>query len=154
VNQEYSTITPSSRWGFVCQVLILICWAVWWGGLTFYAAVVVPIGTELLGSVDQGFVTQRVTDWNNKLGVLVAAGLIGMGLKWRCRRVLSLGALLAGMVGILIAWHLRLTGMLDFQNQTVPGEFYRAHAVYLWLTTIQWGLGLIVPFLILRRDSM
>lgn len=33
----------------------------WWGGLCFYAVVIVPIGTEVIGSVEQGFITQRVT---------------------------------------------------------------------------------------------
>ncbi|MFM8571811.1 MAG: hypothetical protein ACKOAU_09465 [Pirellula sp.] len=41
-----------------------ILWGLWWGGLSFYAIVVVPIGTEQIGSVAQGFITQRVTQWH------------------------------------------------------------------------------------------
>ena len=37
---------------------LLLVWAAWWGGLCFYAMVVVPIGTELIGSVEQGLITQ------------------------------------------------------------------------------------------------
>ena len=43
------------------RLFLLLVWAAWWGGLCFYAVVVVPIGTELIGSVEQGFITQRVT---------------------------------------------------------------------------------------------
>src|SRR5258707_15304973 len=42
--------------------LALAAFAVWLGGLTFYALVVVPVGTQVLGGpVAQGFVTQAVT---------------------------------------------------------------------------------------------
>ena len=39
--------------------------ATWWGGLTFYSVVVVPIGSEQIGSTEQGFITQQVTWWHN-----------------------------------------------------------------------------------------
>ena len=47
------------------RIFLLLVWAPWWGGLCFYAVVVVPVGTELIGSVEQGFITQRVTQWHN-----------------------------------------------------------------------------------------
>ena len=41
-------------------VLVALCF--WQGGFTFYAGVVVPVGTDVLGSsLKQGFVTRRVT---------------------------------------------------------------------------------------------
>ena len=52
------------------RIVLWIVWGAWWGGLSFYAVVVVPIGTELIGSVEQGFITQRVTMWHNCLAVL------------------------------------------------------------------------------------
>ena len=44
------------------QFLVMSAVALWLGGFTFYALVVVPTGTDVLGgSVEQGFVTQAVT---------------------------------------------------------------------------------------------
>jgi hypothetical protein len=68
---------------FFWRLAVWLLWAAWWGGLTFYALVVVPIGTELLGSVEQGFVTQRVTLWHNWLGVVIALALAAEA--WRLR---------------------------------------------------------------------
>ena len=50
---------------------LLFAWAIWWGGLSFYALFVVPIGTEIVGGFEQGFITQRVTNWLNAIGVIV-----------------------------------------------------------------------------------
>ncbi len=52
------------------ECFLWIAWAVWWGGLSFYAILVVPIGTEQLGSVEQGFITQKVSLWHNGMTVL------------------------------------------------------------------------------------
>ncbi|MCA9269901.1 MAG: hypothetical protein KDA41_15580, partial [Planctomycetales bacterium] len=49
----------------------------WWGGLTFYAGVVVPVGAAVFGSTEQGFVTQRVTNWLNLLLAVALAASIG-----------------------------------------------------------------------------
>lgn len=63
------------------HAVVLLLWGLWWGGLSFYAIVVVPVGTEQIGSVDQGF--------------------------------------------------------------------YSQHALYLWLTAIEWLYGLTVPLTLL-----
>ncbi|HSQ58530.1 MAG TPA: hypothetical protein VLM40_22610, partial [Gemmata sp.] len=52
---------------FVVLQLLLV----WQGGFLFYAAVVVPAGTQVLGSAAaQGPITSRVTDWLNVLGIV------------------------------------------------------------------------------------
>lgn len=121
-----------------------VVFALWWGGLTFYATVVIHVGTHALGSERQGFITQRVTYFLNGLGTLVAV------LMWvQIRRSRQLvpwvlwGLLVLSQVGLFVD-HYRLTGMLDFETETVPSPevFYREHAVYLWLTAVQWGAGL------------
>src|SRR5947209_19521490 len=57
--------------GFLLLWLLMF----WLGGFTFYAAVVVPIGTEVLGSAaDQGWITRRVTPWLNVAGAVALAG--------------------------------------------------------------------------------
>lgn len=57
----------------VPQFLLTLVVGLWLGGLTFYAGIVVPIGTEIVGGTEQGFVTQRVTNWLNALGVVAKA---------------------------------------------------------------------------------
>jgi len=57
-------------------VFVLLLFAVWWGGLTFYAAIVVPIGTELIGASEQGFVTQQVTQWHNAVLTAMSVCLV------------------------------------------------------------------------------
>jgi hypothetical protein len=56
-------------------ILSTLVWALWWGGLTFYASVVVPTGARILHShTKQGFITQEVTNWINVTGMV--AGLL------------------------------------------------------------------------------
>src|SRR5947208_6620899 len=54
----------------VVQALML-----WQGGFLFYAAVVVPTGTDVLGSFEQGRVTRHVTDVMNLIGAVTAVVL-------------------------------------------------------------------------------
>ncbi len=53
------------------RFLILCLLAFWFGGLTFYAVLVIPTGAKVLGShTEQGFVTQQVTNWLNLVGAM------------------------------------------------------------------------------------
>jgi len=134
-------------------LLLLLVWGLWWGGLCFYAVVVVPIGTETIGTVEQGFITQRVTWWHN---VITGVFLVGLSAEaWRRRsRVLLFGSGVLGIVEIaLILWHARLTGMMDFEYQSVPRNFYGQHAIYLWITAVEWGLGIGLPVWLFPGDQ-
>ena len=124
---------------------LLLVWASWWGGLCFYAVVVVPIGTEVIGSVEQGFITQRVTQWHNGLSCIFILCLLIEAYRRSSRVLWAGGAVLAIIEIALVAWHLHLTSMMDFQHQSVPKGFYSAHALYLWLTAIEWIVGLTMP---------
>ena len=49
------------------RLLLLIGLMFWQGGFLFYAAVVVPVGTRVLGSeTEQGFITQSVTNYHRE----------------------------------------------------------------------------------------
>src|SRR5947207_1343890 len=69
-------IRPAVVWRFV----VILALASWWGALTFYGVVVVPAGTEQLGSQTQGLVTQQVTRTLNLIGV----ALIGLSVRVTC----------------------------------------------------------------------
>src|SRR5947208_16738277 len=71
-------VTPVRRF-LVVQALML-----WQGGFLFYAAVVVPTGTEVLGSsAAKGVITARVTDALNVCGA-VGVALLGWDLAVTC----------------------------------------------------------------------
>lgn len=127
------------------RVFLLLVWAAWWGGLCFYAVVVVPIGTELVGSVEQGFITQRVTQWHNGLSWLFLVCLLIEAGRRRSRKLWVIAAMLAIIDIALVVWHARLTAMMDFKHQGVPSSFYAQHAIYLWITAAEWLLGMAMP---------
>ena len=132
------------------QAFLLPVWAVWWGGLCFYAIVVVPIGTEMIGSVEQVFITQRVTGWHN---VLTGAFLVCLIIEAIHQRSLALWLSVAALAIIeigLVAWHWHLTGMMDVANQSVPSDFYEQHAIYLWITAAEWFLGITMALIFVR----
>ena len=55
------------------RFLVFQAFLLWQGGFLFYTAVVVPIGTDVLGSaLVQGLITRRVTDWMNLFGAVWA----------------------------------------------------------------------------------
>jgi hypothetical protein len=147
---EHSTPSRPSKLIAVWYFFLYLAWGLWWGGLCFYAVVVVPIGTETIGTVEQGFITQQVTWWHNLItgGFLVC--LLFESWRRRCRTLLGAGIALAIIETALVVWHARLTGLMDFQHQTVPGSFYNQHAVYLWITAAEWGLGIVLPIWLFR----
>src|SRR5258708_40039244 len=50
---------------------VLLAFALWMGGFTFYSTIVIPTGAKVLGGEREvGFITQQVTNWLNGLGVL------------------------------------------------------------------------------------
>src|SRR5262245_34684437 len=59
------------------RFLVLTALMFWQGGFVFYSAVVVPIGGQIYGPIEQGFVTRQVTTYLNLSG---AVGLVLLGL--------------------------------------------------------------------------
>ena len=135
------------------QGTLLLAWALWWGGLTFYAGVVVPQGTALFGSTEQGALTRQVTLWHNRLFALWLLLLAAEIVRRRAPILLCLGLLLAGVWGLLLWQHARLSAFLDAPESLRSGGFYPLHARYLWLTTGEWLLGLVIPWWLLLPRS-
>jgi hypothetical protein len=141
------------------RFLVVIALMFWQGGFTFYAAVVVPVGQDVLGShLAQGFITRQVTQYLNLAGAaallvllldLLAAGREGPWTR-RLRWVLWLG-----MLAILaaLAWlHPHIDQYLNPETQELIDRkaFRSGHRLYLWLSTVQWGFGLAYLGLALR----
>lgn len=124
-----------------------IAWAMWWGGLSFYAICVVPIATDLIGSIEQGFVTQRVMQWHNCISLIFVVCL-AIDAFFQRRRVLWLvvAILFVIIIGLLVG-HFILSSQMDFVQHTVPDGFYSQHAIYLWITACEWIIGMTIPFL-------
>lgn len=132
------------------RAAIWILWALWWGGLSFYAIVVVPIGTEQIGSVAQGFITQRVTQWHNLLCILMTLSLAIEAYRTTNGFLWAGCGTLGVLTALLLAGHALLTQQMDFRAETVPANFYSKHAIYLWLTAAEWCVGLVLPWFLLK----
>ncbi len=141
------------------RFLVVQAFLLWQGGFLFYAAVVVPIGTEFLQSPTlQGMITQRVTHWLNAFG-LVWAVIFGWDLfaghaterrlhTLRCTLWFLCSVLLFGLIGL----HRELDAMIDLDSERVLDKqrFRFWHEVYLWVTTIHWVFALVLAFSTLR----
>ena len=114
--------------------------------MTFYAAVVIPIATETLGSETQGFVTQQVTHWLNALTTVWLVMIAVDAVRHRSHRRWSLWTVLVLCQIALFVDHARLTSLMDFSTQAIAidrTQFYVEHQVYLWITVVQWLAGLV-----------
>jgi len=125
------------------------------GGFLFYSAVVVPIGTEQLGSaLLQGLITQRVTWWLNLFGLiwlLVAAWDIRAEVAMRRKRVVVW--LLRTLTAVaLILLHHEMAAWIDQERETIVDRsaFRLRHVIYLWLSTLDWTLGLLAAWQAVR----
>jgi hypothetical protein len=132
--------------------LLLLRWvalasfAVWFGGFTFYSAVVIPVLHDELGGLGQGGITGRVSDTLNVTGVATVAAwwvLVGFeragGERWARRlRVVLLAVTTAILIG-LIALHPVLDERFEVGSMR---SFHRLHQVYLIASTVQWGANL------------
>lgn len=132
----------------IYRTLLLACFSMWFGGFGFYVSIVVPIGTDILGSArNQGMITQQVTDWLNLFaGIAVVAMLLESYVSWKSIAgfskwwLLSLAVLVSVFLGGLVWLHPVLDAMIDPSEMEISDEakFYQLHRLYLWLSTIQW----------------
>ena len=130
------------------QVLLDTTWIFWIGGLTFYIAIVVPVGGQVLGASEQGLVTEVVT-WYANLAGFIAIGLAIVD--YRSRRdnagfALAFSAFL--LQWVLMYWRYVLV-MESHGNAKWPWQewsFYSLHRVYLWTTTLLWLLAVGLTF--------
>lgn len=137
----------------VCRrFLVLAALAFWQGGFAFYAAVVVPMGEQVLSSpIEQGFVTRRVTNYLNLAGAVSLPLLLWDVVAANKRRKprLVVWSLMSLLLLILIWLHPYIDRFLDVESMSVVDQtrFYLAHEGYLMASAVQWLCALAFGFL-------
>lgn len=135
------------------RFLLFVALTFSFGGFSVYAAVVVPVGSAVLDSTSQGFVTQKVTHFLNAFFAVTLLLLLWELLDDRGSRrpganriLIALFVVLACCCASLAGMHPHLDGMLDAQSYSVvePDRFYRLHQAYLWVSTAQWLASLVL----------
>jgi hypothetical protein len=129
------------------RFLVIVAFSFWVGGFFFYAGIVVPTGSAVLGShTTQGFVTQRVTHWMNVASapalliflwnILSAPRSLG---RWIFRILLLTWLLMLSLQIALLLLHPVLDRMLVPAEERILNHprFYRLHGLYLNLSSIQ-----------------
>ncbi|NBO92087.1 MAG: hypothetical protein EBV06_07195 [Planctomycetia bacterium] len=139
------------------RFIVMTAFVFWLGGFTFYISIVVPLGTEQLGAIGQGFITREVTkSINISATIALALALAELLLapdnrkaRWWARWGLWLT--IAVCQASLFYLHPLLDGYLDFDTASVRERpaFYQYHRVYLWTHTLQWALAWISMWLML-----
>jgi len=147
------------------RFLVLQFLMLWQGGFLFYAGVVVPIGTEVLGGkFQQGRITRFVTVQMNVIGAIALAlfawEILCTPASRSLKRVLA-GSWLVMAIALtaLFLLHPRMVEMVDVDNMAFIGssaDFHVLHRTYLWVSTFQWIAGLVFAFALVvswRREA-
>jgi hypothetical protein len=135
------------------RFLVFQAFLLWQGGFLFYAAVVVPIGTELLGSpLLQGHITQQVTHWMNGFGTawaIVFAWDVFATRDPKRRRKTSrwLGwTACVGLLAGLVLLHREMDAVLSHYEEPAYPVFRQFHIAYLWFSTFHWLIALVLAW--------
>jgi hypothetical protein len=134
------------------RFLVLAALFFWQGGLTFYGAVVIPIGARVLGSHrQQAVITREVVP------IASGAGLVALVLfcwdvlatreprAWR-RHTRQCLAMAAAFTWVLLSClQLILDRRFDPDSLSVEDlpSFRQLHSLFLWIFTAQWGACLL-----------
>ena len=126
---------------FALRFLARAALAAWFGGFTFYAAVVVPDLHEHLGGMETGEVSRRVAVYLYAIGAAaLALGWLVAATEWvpewRGKARLGLLAVNSVLLGILVLMHRSLGVRLDAGESLAA--FRSSHEVYLTVWTGQW----------------
>ncbi len=129
----------------VLGYLLLVAFAFWMGGFSFYFGVVVRIGDSVIGGTEQGFITRQVSWWLNLAG-LVTLALMCAQLYFHRSWVSGLSLLgLAVTHVLLMVRHSELESLLDPESMSVldPQRFAVLHENYEFLSGCQWLAAMI-----------
>jgi hypothetical protein len=125
----------------------------WQGGFTFYASVVIPVGSDILGShQEQGWITRSVTNYLNIAGAVAVCVwawdifATADSARWRRRLRWLLWGVLVLTLGLLAWLHPQLDGPLDLIAHRILDRpsFRGLHVWYLHISTVQWAASLLL----------
>ena len=146
----------------VRRFVVLAAWSFWLGGFVFYTAVVVPISMRVLErhphmpKRTQGFVTREVATSLNVTGAAALAvfAVETLGTRRAAGRLawaqaLCVALMTAGLVWLVLL-HPRMDEFLDSATEEVSDRsaFYALHRQYLWVSTLQFGVGVVYLLLL------
>jgi hypothetical protein len=135
------------------RFLVATVTGLWLGGFTFYAAVVIKVGEEVLGDHRPvGFITQEVSRSLNAIGVLALVLLLWNMIavwtsssRWTKHSLTVSWIVMATAQLCLFAIHPMLDGTLSSSGQEILNYngFIGLHRAYLAVSTAQWCAGLL-----------
>jgi hypothetical protein len=133
------------------RFLVVAALMFWQGGFLFYAAVVVHVGMQTIGS-DQSLVTQHVTVFLNLAGACALLPLAWDVWATSSHRLWRWAAWLIMALGLpILVWlHGRIVDIIDPQKAGDYSEFYPTHRWYLWISTVQWVAAVVFVLVSLR----
>jgi hypothetical protein len=131
------------------RLLTIGALSLWFGGFTFYSAVVIHVGHHVLGSrTETGFITQQVTHWLNLISIPALLILLwNTASAWpsiprsiRLTLAATLAIMLFAEVALFII-HPMLDRLLDPAAHEIiePGRFRSLHKLYMNTSTVQWS---------------
>ena len=131
----------------VSRLLLVLAFALFWGGLTFYTGIVVRVAHDVLSDpMDGGLITQRVTVFLQWLGLATAllmllnALLVRKAARWYGNCLFGCAAILVcSLIGLFIV-HGHLDSVIDVAAHEVTDRdaFDTGHRRYNQLTTVEW----------------
>lgn len=132
----------------VLRWVVILTFSIWFGGFTFYGAVVLPVLHDQLDQLAAGSITREVAY------VLNLIGLVSIGLMWLdfafemsrhkkiVRRFTVSLLILISLIQLGLLWgHSYLGRWLD--EYGLRG-FYRIHTIYLHSSTVQWAANILL----------
>ena len=154
-NQLLNRIDFSSLLERIRLFVTISILALWQGGLTFYAAFVVPTANAILVNGEQGFVTQEVTNVLNWIGLIVLLVFLTNALYLRSWLFWGTWLVLAATVIALFVVHQQIDALLNPSAFEVldNARFRLLHERYLIVVTIQWLAGLATLWLLLASKA-
>lgn len=129
------------------RTVLLLLFALFWGGLTFYTGFVVRIAHDVVSDpMDGGMITQRATSLLQHLGAVTAVAML-LNALWAlktCRRrggvlVVCAVVLIGSLVGLFVV-HGQLDAVISIDMAEVIDRetFVIGHRRYNQLTTVEW----------------
>jgi len=131
------------------RLLTIAALSLWFGGFTFYSAVVIHVGHHVLGSrTETGFITQQVTHWLNLISIPAllillwntAAAWPSIPRSLRLTLAATLAIMLLAQVALFIM-HPMLDRLLDpAAHEIIERKPFRSlHKLYMNTSTVQWS---------------